>query len=473
MVLVWKPITDLPENWASLTDGELDSLLKFWNDQRADLEANEALAVFSQRLAREWSIETGQIEGVYNLDRGLTETLIERGINADLVPTQPGQKPPELIAAIIQDHADVLDGLFQFVRGERPLSKSYIHELHAALLQHQETTMVRDQFGQLFESRLLKGKYKERPNNPKRPDGNVHQYCPPEQVEPEMERLLAMHAQHEELGVPIEVEAAWMHHRFTQIHPYQDGNGRVARALGSLLFIKAGWFPAVVTRDERTWYIHALEVADEGDLRSLVSFLKHIQKRPLFAAVQAVVDTKDIHTVSDAIKAAKRVLELGNRWEPERWTKTKATADSLMSLTQSRLEEVAASLKEEITKTRPEFAFPVHTGSGYPLPELPYQPDFGGYNQARVLAITTLAQDGKVDEHARIEFRANAIGTRSQGFIGIVCIFRAQGSQSKVTLIKDPFQVNYAEPYENAERRFRAWLEESLVNALTLWRKNL
>ena len=34
-------------------------------------------------------------------------------------------------------------------------------------------------------------------------------------------------------------------------------------------------------------------------------------------------------------------------------------------------------------------------------------------------------------------------------------------------------QVNYAEPYESAERRFRPWLEESLVNALTLWRKSL
>src|SRR5215467_259283 len=120
MVLVWQPITDLPEDWSSLTDEELGPLLQFWNDQRTELEQSGALAVFSQRLAREWSIETGQIEGVYNLDRGITHILIERGINADLIPAQPGQKPPELIAAIIQDHAHVLEGLFQFVKGERP-----------------------------------------------------------------------------------------------------------------------------------------------------------------------------------------------------------------------------------------------------------------------------------------------------------------------------------------------------------------
>ena len=97
-----------------------------------------------------------------------------------------------------------------------------------------------------------------------------------------MERLLALHAEHERKGVPVEVEAAWLHHRFTQIHPYQDGNGRVARALASLMFIKAGWFPVVVTRDDRPRYIDALEVADEGDLRSLISFFVDLQKRALF-----------------------------------------------------------------------------------------------------------------------------------------------------------------------------------------------
>lgn len=66
MVLVWKPITDLPENWRVLTDGELGPLLQFWNDQRADVEQSGALAEFSNRLAREWSIETGQIEGYMN-----------------------------------------------------------------------------------------------------------------------------------------------------------------------------------------------------------------------------------------------------------------------------------------------------------------------------------------------------------------------------------------------------------------------
>jgi hypothetical protein len=70
-----------------------------------------------------------------------------------------------------------------------------------------------------------------------------------------------------------------------------------------------------------------------------------------------------------------------------------------------------------------------------------------------------------------IEIQAHAIGSKFRGLIGIVAVF--SDSMQKHLASKEPFQVNYAESYENAERRFRPWLEESLVNALTLWRKSL
>ena len=43
--------------------------------------------------------------------------------------------------------------------------------------------------------------------------------------------------------------AAWLHHRFTQIHPFQDGNGRVARVLTTMVMLKAGLLPLVVDGD--------------------------------------------------------------------------------------------------------------------------------------------------------------------------------------------------------------------------------
>jgi Fic family protein len=469
MVLVWEPIADLPQDWSALTDGELGPLLQFWNDQRKDLEQSGVLASFNQRLAREWSIETGQIEGVYQLDRGITQTLIEKGINADLIPSQPGQKPPELIVAIIQDHADVLEGLFQFVKGERSISKGYIHELHAALLRHQDTTMMVDQFGNLFESKLLKGKYKERPNNPKKLDGSIHQYAPPEQVDPEMERLLRMHAEHEKKGVPVEVRAAWLHHRFTQIHPYQDGNGRVARALASLLFVKQGWFPIVVTRDDRPRYIDALEVADDGDLRSLIPFFTYLQKRALFEAVQSVAEVRGVHSVDEAITAVKNALKsLGKHAEPAIWLKTKETADRLISIAGAKLEELAANLTKEIAETGTDFSFSKQDYVLLRLNDLPYKPNWTDYEQGRGLHIDRSSRSG----FSVIEVQAHCVGSKFRGLIAFAT--GLSDDSGKTTVVsKEGFQVNYAESSESAERRFRPWLEESLVNALTMWRKSL
>ena len=468
MVLVWEPITDLPQDWSSLADGELGPLLQFWNDQRADLEQSGALAEFSNRLSREWSIETGQIEGVYDLDRGITQTLIERGIDADLIGNQPGRKPPEIIAAIIQDHADVLEALFQFVKGNRPISKSYIHELHAALMRHQDTISMRDQFGNLGEARLLKGKYKERPNNPNKPDGTMPQYCPPEQVDLEMERLLSLHAEHEKKGVPVEVAAAWLHHRFTQIHPYQNGNGRLARALASLLFIRAGWLPLVVTREDRAEYVDSLKAADEGALGSLVSFLVLAEKREIGQAVRAF--SRPVRTVGQAIAAARNTLLPDKRSDPAVWINTKNIADKLIGFVETKLEETKKVLEREFLQAKTSVILSICEA---PFPELlllPYERNTGVYHRAKMLSVAGRTTAGFPDStHFQID--AHAMGSKFRGLIGFVPVFFKSGNIWRIS--RELFQVNHAESYESAERRFRPWLEESVVQALALWRRSL
>src|SRR3954469_15083989 len=136
----WQPIKDLPDDYSSLTNGELEPLLQVWQDQREELEQTGLVQTYNEKLRRRWAIETGIIEGVYSLDRGITETLIERGIDASLIPHDGSGKDPVLIAQIIEDPASVLDGFFAFIKGDRLLTVSYIKELHAALLRHQDTT---------------------------------------------------------------------------------------------------------------------------------------------------------------------------------------------------------------------------------------------------------------------------------------------------------------------------------------------
>lgn len=122
----WKEISDLPSDLESLRDRELESLSQVWADQKTAIEGEERIVAFNQELAREWAIETGIIEGVYTLDRGITETLIERGIDSSYISHDSTNRDPELVARIIQGHQAALEGLFAFVRGEREFG----NELH-------------------------------------------------------------------------------------------------------------------------------------------------------------------------------------------------------------------------------------------------------------------------------------------------------------------------------------------------------
>jgi hypothetical protein len=70
-----------------------------------------------------------------------------------------------------------------------------------------------------------------------------------------------------------------------------------------------------------------------------------------------------------------------------------------------------------------------------------------------------------------ITVRAYSFSPKWRGLIAFECFYKINDAKTRVS--KDIFQVNYAESPESAERRFRPWLEESLVNALTLWRKSL
>jgi hypothetical protein len=95
-----------------------------------------------EKINREWSIETGLIERIYSHPRGVTETLIEKGLEAAVLRHQGRVSPEEADRAIAMmlDHHKVLEGLFAFVKRELPLTEHYIRSLHAEHTAHQRET---------------------------------------------------------------------------------------------------------------------------------------------------------------------------------------------------------------------------------------------------------------------------------------------------------------------------------------------
>lgn len=77
----------------------------------------------------------------------------------------------------------------------------------------------------------------------------------------------------EELNKVLEV-AAIVHHKIVWIHPFRDGNGRVARLISNLILERYGLLPGFssrVERDNRDTYLEALKQADDrGDYQPLI-----------------------------------------------------------------------------------------------------------------------------------------------------------------------------------------------------------
>ncbi len=177
------------------------------------------------------------------------------------------------LRGLLQDQESALEMLFAHVREERPLSGSAIREWHALLTRHQDTAVGVDPFGNRVEIPLVKGQWIIRSNNPRRPDGVVHEYCPPEQVQSEIDRFLDLLAGHANLNLAQEIEAAWLRHEFVRIYPFQDGNGRVARLLMAFAYAKAGEFPPIIGASEKQDYIDARNAADRGCLHAFGELL--------------------------------------------------------------------------------------------------------------------------------------------------------------------------------------------------------
>ncbi len=489
----WERISDYTDDPQCLAQSELQALKNVWHGQRERLAAQDAFQRFNEKLKREWAIETGLIERLYVLDRGVTQLLIDRGIHASLIPNGAVSNP-ELVVSMISDHETVVEGIFDFVKGNRGLSTSYIKEMHALITRHQDRVEGLDQYGKKTYVPLQRGKYKELPNNPVRPNGELHEYCPPEHVAAEMDRLIEMHQQH--TRVSPEVEAAWLHHRFAQIHPFQDGNGRVARALATLVFVKSGWFPLVVRDRDRGTYIDALEAADGGDLGELVKYFAGSQRDEFVKALSIAADVLKSTKAEDAIRAVKKQLQRRKDSLVKEWNAARITAKALHTRAVRRLREVEHAMRQELADLFEPITFSVdedqfepvtffvdEAGDGTPrshyfrfqIVETAKKLDYFANSQTYRSWVRLVVKNGHRSE-LLISF--HGIGHEFQGVVVCsACWFQKVEPQEEeggevfdIKPVSDKvFQINYKESREQAEERFLPWLEQSIVRAIELW----
>lgn len=471
---------------------ELRALSSVWKERKGELEDNGAYREFLKKLQREWAIETGIIERLYTWDRGVTEVLIEQGIEASIISHKGGvsRQDAEHIQAVIQDHLGIVEGLFAYIKGDEPLTEHFIRGLQAQFTANQDYTDALTESGLIVTVQLLKGEYKKSANNPKRPDGEVHAYCPPELTKEEMERLVSIYREEESRHQP-EVNSAWLHHRFTQIHPFQDGNGRVARALASLVFLREGLFPLVIRESDRKEYIGALEQADAGNLRPLVELFARRQKEAILKALGLEQQVQQSKYAQQIISSALEILKSKYAHKKQKLSAVYDHANKLFAVAENRFREIVEEIDQRLRAVTPpgHEKYQARTNAApssaknrhyfqKQIVEAAKQFDyFANLDKHRAWVRITLATEQEFDYVVSFHgYGHGDTGILVASAFTYIKAPREGGGLEPVSLhpaATDLFQFNYAESYESTLKRFLEWLESSIAIAMAEWKRSL
>lgn len=248
---------------ATNTIAEIDRLKVKLDDLRP--LTPDAVGRLAQKLRIEWNYHSNAIEG-NTLTLGETRTLILHGLTARGKPMRDHLD--------IVGHNDAVKAIEEAVEEDHALNQTFIRNLDRILLKEPYEMPADIPDGRQVMRSIAIGQYKDMPNNVRTRTGEMHYFAPPEQVQSMMSDLIDWSRAKEAEGEHPIVIAATFHYRFVQIHPFDDGNGRMARLLMNLILMRHGYTIAIVQRDGRDQYIAEIEqVQATGSVAGFIQYI--------------------------------------------------------------------------------------------------------------------------------------------------------------------------------------------------------
>jgi Fic family protein len=202
-------------------------------------------------------LKSSEIEGE-KLDRGQVRSSIARRLGIDIGGLTPADRDVEGVVEMMLDATQKYD---------RPLTARRLFDWHAALFPT----------GRNGISKIRVGAWRNDKKGPMQvisgPIGreHVHYQAPPaRRVRSEMKPFLDWFER--ENSIDLVLKASIAHLWFLTIHPFDDGNGRIARALADMVLARSERSPqrfysmSAQIRQERKAYYEILEATQKGDL---------------------------------------------------------------------------------------------------------------------------------------------------------------------------------------------------------------
>jgi len=264
------------------------------------------------------------------LNVGETRQVVEQGLTLTGVPLKDQAEARNLSAAL-----DFLEELAS--NPNRPITEADVRQIHNLVL------------GGINDENA--GRYRTVPVNI---SGSAFSPPGPESVAAAMQSFgswLVANSSPGEKFASTEglLRATVAHTWFVQIHPFIDGNGRVARLLMNLILMRYGFPVAVITKEDRSRYYDTLEESQSSNLAPLIDLLCESVEESLEeyerAAEAERVQVEWARSIADRFTQPQRI-RAHNEYEVWR---------SAMDLLRSYFQQTVAAIDEVSTMGRVYF----------------------------------------------------------------------------------------------------------------------
>jgi Fic family protein len=120
--------------------------------------------------------------------------------------------------------------------------------------------------------------------------GAKHQPPKPSEIDSLLQQVFGELASESASSVEPILLATWAHWAIARIHPFLDGNGRMARLWQDLILFGNRFTAAVIRHQDRNEYYSALESADDGDFNPLTQLVARSVGRTFQIYINAQVE---------------------------------------------------------------------------------------------------------------------------------------------------------------------------------------
>jgi len=204
--------------------------------------------ILTAQLRNLWTHTSTAIEG-NTLTLGETAFVLEEGLTVSGKPLKDHQE--------VVGHARAIDLIYDLVKREPEITENDLFNLHKAV----QTELVFDVYKPV-------GSWKVEPNWTSMIDGDrqvIFEYASPKDVPALMKEWLKL--LNRRISLPSEENISEndalsayseLHIAFVRIHPFFDGNGRIARLAANIPVLKSGFPPIIIPKERRREYIMSL-----------------------------------------------------------------------------------------------------------------------------------------------------------------------------------------------------------------------